>query len=174
MPKSQINTAPGAGPPLETFELGTGTHVPTVLLRGFDDAGDPKDIQVDSAGRVNISRKAGIWYDDSSTPLTANDDIVSTSRDCTLSGEATDIANGLLKEARAVAISDVSGTLTLEVSRDAVNWRKLAETDTGEATTGGLHVAEILYVPVTRYLRFSYVNGPTNQTHFLLQSMLVY
>lgn len=76
------------------------------------------------------------------------------------------------QEYRILAISNVTGTLNLEVSVDNATWRRVAAEATSAADTGGLFVAEVRHFPVARYARAVYVNGGTAQTHFTLVEAL--
>ena len=63
MPRGSLPTAPGSGPPIETFVLGSGIHVPFSLLRGMKDDGTLIDIEADDNGylRVDLKRESGTW-----------------------------------------------------------------------------------------------------------------
>lgn len=63
MPRGSLPTAPGSGPPIETFVLGSGIHVPFSLLRGMKDDGTIIDIEADDNGhlRVDLKRESGTW-----------------------------------------------------------------------------------------------------------------
>jgi hypothetical protein len=59
----------------------------------------------------------------------------------------------------------------LEVSRDNSTWRRIKSQATAAVGGIGLHVAEILYVPKSRYYRWVYVNDAVGQNHFMVQTM---
>lgn len=120
--------------------------------------------------RIGFSASPGLWQDTSTTVLAAAATFTGTGRD--LIAAATNAAWGsstYAKEYRGMAISDVAGTLYLEVSRDNATFRRIQAVATDNTTTGGLHVARFTYAPTTRYARVVYVNGGTLQTHFTLQ-----
>jgi hypothetical protein len=122
-----------------------------------------------SAARVGFIGSAGISYDDTSSALAANATFVGTARDATgvAAGASFSSAATFAKEVRACAESDVAGTLWLEVSRDAVNWRRIRSVAT-EAVAGGGQVAELTYQPAWRYWRGGFTNGAVAQARFTL------
>lgn len=124
--------------------------------------------------RAGFIAGAGIWYDDSSTVLAANATLTGTSRDLTVTATATAMANAATyaKEVRVSAESDQSGTLWVEFSRDATNWRR-AKAQPTAAVTGGAQFAEIVFRPSWRYMRVGFTNGATLQTRFSLGSILI-
>ncbi len=105
---------------------------------------------------------SGIWYDDSAVALASAATFTGTSRDATVTATATAFANAATyaKEVRALAESDQSGTLWLEVSRDNTNWRRVRSVSTA-AITGGGQAAELVYLPAWRYWRIGFTNGAT-------------
>lgn len=125
-------------------------------------------------GRVGFIAGSGIWYDDSSTVLAAAATFTGASRDLTVTATATAMANAATysKELRVSAESDQSGTLWLEVSRDATNWRRAKSVAT-TAVTGGGQYAEIVHRPSLRYARVGFTNGATLQTRFTINSILI-
>lgn len=127
-----------------------------------------------ATARAGFIAGAGIWYDDSSANLTGNATFTGTSRDATVTATATAFANAATyaKEVRAVAESDVAGTLWLEISRDGTNWRRIRSVATS-AITGGGQAAELIYRPAWRYWRVGYTNGASAQTRFALGSVAV-
>lgn len=124
--------------------------------------------------RAGFIAGAGIWYDDSSTVLAANATFTGTSRDLTVTATATAMANAATynKEVRVSAESDQSGTLWVEFSRDATNWRRAKSAATA-AVTGGGQFAEIVFRPSWRYMRVGFTNGATLQTRFTIGSILI-
>ena len=154
--------------------------------------GDYAPLQVNAVGRLKVSTQpvsgtvtagagtarigfvadAGIWYDDTATALAANATFTGTSRDATVTATATAIANAgaYAEEVRALAESDVSGTLWLEVSRDNTNWRRVRSVATA-AITGGGQAAEIIYRPSVRYWRIGYTNGATVQARLMVNTI---
>ncbi len=123
--------------------------------------------------RIGSVLRSGIWQDDTATALAASGTFTGATRDVTASVTNGVIANGYPEEFRALAISDVSGTLRLEVSRDNVTWREIKSVPTTLVRAGGLYTAEILYRPATRYARIGYVNDATAQGHFTAQTMML-
>jgi hypothetical protein len=127
---------------------------------------------VAGSNRIGFVATAGIQYDDSSTVLAANATFTGTGRDATASAGAAPFAGPSVyaQEVRAVAESDVSGTLWLEISRDNTTWRRIRSVAT-TAITGGGQAAELIYLPSTRYWRIGYTNGATIQARFLIQTL---
>jgi hypothetical protein len=127
-----------------------------------------------AAVRAGFVAGAGIWYDDSSTVLTAAATFTGTSRDLTVTATATAMANAATyaKEVRVSAESDQSGTLWVEFSRDNANWRRTKSSPTA-AVTGGGQFAEIVFRPSWRYMRVGFTNGATLQTRFTINSLLI-
>ena len=119
--------------------------------------------------RAGFFASAGIWYDDSSTNLGSSATFTGTSRDATVTATATAFANAATYagEVRALAESDVTGTLWLEASRDNSNWRRVRSVPT-VAITGGGFAAELEYKPAWRYWRIGYTNGAGAQARFTL------
>jgi hypothetical protein len=119
--------------------------------------------------RAGFFASAGIWYDDSSTNLGSSATFTGTSRDATVTATATAFANAATYagEVRALAESDVTGTLWLEASRDNANWRRVRSVPT-VAITGGGFAAELEYKPAWRYWRIGYTNGAGAQARFTL------
>lgn len=128
---------------------------------------------VASTARIGSVGSSGIWYDDSSTTMTANQSFTGTSRDITVTASATGWANAgtFGQELVVSAESDVAGTLWLEVSRDNTNWRRVKSISTS-AITGGGQYAEIVHRPSWRYARVGYTNGATGQARFTIGSFL--
>jgi hypothetical protein len=124
--------------------------------------------------RVGFVATSGVWYDDSATALAANATLTGTARDATVTATATAFANAatFAQEVRVAAEADVIGTLWVEFSRDATNWRRMRSTAT-VAIAGGGFAAEILFRPSWRYWRAGYTNGATVQARFTLGSMAV-
>lgn len=127
---------------------------------------------VASTARVGFTSVPGIWQDSTTTPLGASATFTGTSRDlwAAATGVMTASTSSFPKEYRCVAISDVVGTLNLEVSRDSgTTWRRIKAITATTTGTGGLFVAELPpYAPVMRHVRVVYVNGAGAQTHFTL------
>jgi hypothetical protein len=125
-----------------------------------------------TGARIGGVQRAAVWYDDTSTPLAAAGTFTGTTRDAI--GAGTGVTNGIAWPTfRSRAISDVAGTLHLEVSRDNSTFRRIESVATAAAASG-LHVAAIADHPVaTRYVRVVFVNGAGAQTHFQLQSVLL-
>jgi hypothetical protein len=121
--------------------------------------------------RAGFIGAAGIWYDDSSTNLTANAIFTGTSRDLTVSASGAAFSNAATyaQEFVASAESDVTGTLWIEVSRDNTNWRRVKSVATA-AVTGGGQYAEIVHRPSWRYVRVGYTNGAGAQGRFTIGS----
>lgn len=117
---------------------------------------------------------AGIWYDDSTTTLTAGTSFTGTSRDLTVTATATAFANAATyaKEIRVSAESDVPGALWVEVSRDNTTFRRAKYVPT-TAITGGGYYAEIVMQPSWRYARVGYTNGATAQARFTIGTFLM-
>jgi len=124
--------------------------------------------------RAGFVAGAGIWYDDSSTTLTAGTSFTGTSRDLTVTATATAFANAATyaKEIRVSAESDVPGALWIEVSRDNTNFRRAKYVPT-TAITGGGYFAEIIMRPSWRYARVGYTNGATGQARFTIGTFLM-
>jgi hypothetical protein len=127
-----------------------------------------------STARGGFLAASGIWYDDTVTPLTANSTFTGTSRDCTVTATATTFANAstFAKEVRLSAEADVTGTLWLEVSRDATNWRRVKSVATTAVTGGGFY-SEIVHRPSWRYFRVGFTNGAGAQARLTVNSLLV-
>jgi uncharacterized protein YPO0396 len=106
--------------------------------------------------------------------LAADASFTGTSRDLTVTATATAMANAAtyVKELRASAESDQTGTLWLEVSRDNTNWRRVKSVATA-AITGGGQYAEIVHRPSWRYARVGFTNGATLQARFSIGSIAV-
>lgn len=136
-------------------------------------SGSISTTSVASNVRLGHIATAGIWQDDTSIALTASATYTGTLRDLTATATGTAFASASMyaAEFRALAISDVTGSLYLEVSRDSTTWRRFKRVDTTQVEAGGLFAAEINYRPATRYARVVYINGADAQTHFLLQSL---
>jgi hypothetical protein len=131
-----------------------------------------------SAGtqRVGFVQAMGIWYDDSTTVLAAAATFTGTARDLTLTPTGTAMANqsAAMQEYRASAISDVAGTLYLEISRDgSTNWRRIKAAALAQVGGTGLFYAEIIHRPSHRYIRPVFINGATLQTQFTLSSVSI-
>jgi hypothetical protein len=127
-----------------------------------------------STNIIGHVRAASYWSDDTTTPLAAAGTFTGTGRDLT----ATNAGNATLggtsaKEFRGLAVSDVAGTLYLEVSRDNSTWRRIAQAVAVQTVPSGLFVAELQHLPATRYARWVFVNGAGAQTHFMLQTMML-
>lgn len=129
---------------------------------------------VAGTARAAFTAGAGIWYDDSSTVLAANATFTGSSRDLTVTATATAMANAATyaKEVRVSAESDQSGTLWVDFSRDATNWRRAKSAPTA-AVTGGGQFAEIVFRPSWRYMRVGFTNGATLQVRFTIGSLLI-
>jgi hypothetical protein len=127
-----------------------------------------------STARTGFTAAHGVWYDDSSTVLAGAASFTGTSRDLTVAATGAVFNNVATqaKELRAMAESDQTGTLWLEVSRDNTNWRRIMSVPTA-AIVGGGQYAELLYLPKTRYARVGFTNGATLQTRFMIQTMLM-
>lgn len=129
-----------------------------------------------SGNVLGYVKSPAAWFDDTATALAANASFTGVSRDLTAVATATAMTSTGVTgqfEVRLGAVSDQSGILALEVSRDNVNWRRIREVTTVSTTSAGLHVAEYTYRPWTRYMRVSYTNGGTAQTHFMLQTFML-
>jgi hypothetical protein len=128
---------------------------------------------VASTVRMGFVAGAGIWFDDSSTALAANATFTGTARDLTQAATAAAFANAATyaDELRVSAESDVAGTLWLEVSRDATNWRRVKSVATA-AVTGGGQYAEIVHRPSWRHARVGFTNGATLQARFTIGTIL--
>lgn len=132
-------------------------------------------LAVTSTGTATTNRLgsfgvAGIWYNDTTTALAASSTFTGTSRDTT--GNAAGVAFSAVnypKEVNVCAVSDVSGTLHLEISVDGSTWRRIRSVPT--ASAGGNQVAELSYKPAARYYRLAYTNGASSQTFFSLTTM---
>lgn len=125
---------------------------------------------------IGVVYRRGVWQDDTATALAAAGTFTGSSRDVVqASAGASNFGTGTagVDLCRFIAVSDVAGTLAIEISRDNTTWRRIWEEPTSNASTGGLHVAEVEIKPATRYVRAVYVNGAAAQGHFLLQSMLL-
>lgn len=122
--------------------------------------------------RAGFLAGAGIWWDDSSTTLAASATFTGTSRDLINTATATAFSTPTVyaSEFRALAESDVTGTLWLEASRDNVTWRRVKSVDT-TAVAGGGFVAELYYRPAWRYARAGFTNGAGAQARFTLGSV---
>lgn len=129
---------------------------------------------VAGTSRIGFVAGAGIWYDDSSAALTANNTFTGTSRDLTVAASAAAFANAATyaRELRVSAESDVTGTLWLEVSRDNTNWRRVKSVATAAVADGGFY-AEIIHQPSWRYARVGYTNGAGAQARFSIGSILI-
>lgn len=127
-----------------------------------------------SVNRIGFTAGSGVWYDDSSTVLAAAATFTGSARDCAAAttGTAFNAANAMGKEVRVSAESDQAGTLWLEVSRDATNWRRVKAVPTA-AVTGGGQYAEIIHAPSWRYARVGFTNGATLQTRFSIGTFLM-
>lgn len=146
---------------------------------GVGDAANGLDVDVTrlpslpfGTNRLGGVHSLAVWHNDTVTALAAAGTFTGTARDATAVGSGAYTSSGFPNEARGLAISDVAGTLHLEVSRDNVTWRRIDSVATA-AKASGLHVAEALYKPATRYFRWVYVNGSAAQAHFELQTMMV-
>jgi hypothetical protein len=103
------------------------------------------------------------------TTLAASATFTGTSRDLFNVAVGTDSGvNAYVNEYRALAVSNVTGVLNLEISVDNSTWRRVMAEPTANTDTGGLFVAEIKFFPAARYARVVYVNGGTIQTQFNL------
>lgn len=128
---------------------------------------------------VGFVRAQGIWQDDTVTPLAGAGTFTGTARDLTATAAASGFSgNGSTNgsgtvEMRGLAVSDVAGTLHLEVSRDNTTFRRIKSVATAAVGGSGLHVAEIEHKPKTRYARWVYVNDAGAQTHFMVQTFLL-
>jgi hypothetical protein len=139
---------------------------PTVTVAG--------SVQLTSgATRIGSVRRSGVWWNDSTAALAASGSITGASRD--LVGAATGAVqlDSTPEEFRALSVSDVSGTLHLEVSTDSATWRRIASRASTQVGGSGLHTAELNVKPVTRYARVVYVNDATAQAHFMLQTLAI-
>lgn len=123
-----------------------------------------------TGNRIGATSAQAIWQDTNRTAQAIGATVTGTGRD--LHGSAANAASSTasyFKEYRAVAISDVAGTLHLEVSHDNTTFRRIRSIATTQVGGTGLHVAELTeYKPVLRYARVVYVNGGTAQAHFTL------
>lgn len=111
-----------------------------------------------------------IFADETTTPLAGAGTFVGAIRDLSTSGSGTSIigANSEFKEFRALAASDVTGTLYVEVSFDQITWWRVASVAT--TLVGTNFVAQIQHLPVTRYARAGYINGAGAQSAFLFST----
>jgi hypothetical protein len=123
-----------------------------------------------STNRTGFNAAGATWQQTSITAQAASATVTGTARDlyAVASGSALNSSGSFAKEYRGLAISDVAGTLNLEISVDNVTWRRIMAIPTTTNGTGGLHVAQFQHMPVTRYARVVYVNGGTLQAHFTL------
>lgn len=145
-----------------------------VYVNGGSNVGITLGASTAIGGGINKGR---VWQDDTATPLAAAGVFTGASRDVTAQGANSSAAGTQTQQgsdrSRFLAVSDVAGTLAIEVSRDNATWRRIWEEPTSNAGTGGLHVAEVEVRPATRYIRAVYVNGAAAQAHFMLQSMFL-
>lgn len=124
-------------------------------------------------GKIGNVANQGNAYDDTATALGASATYTGTSRD--LLGGTGNVPSGFqgINEFRAWAISDVTGTLYYETSRDNVTYRRTDQFVAAQNIPSGLWVARGKIELVSRYGRWVYVNGAGAQTHFQLQSLQV-
>lgn len=118
--------------------------------------------------RIGGVNPAGVWWDDSSTPLAAAGTWTGTGRD--LIGVTSGTAGLAWHSVRGLAASNVAGTLHLEVSRDNATWRRIRSAAL-EDRGGGTFAAEVKYEPAVRYYRWAFTNGAGAQSWFLVQTM---
>ena len=133
-------------------------------------AGTPTVALASGTNSIGAVGSSARWQDDTATPLAGAGTFTGTSRDSTGVGAGTTAAS-FTNEARAIAISDVSGTLHLEVSRDNSTFRRVKSVATTLVATGGLYTAELRAYPAMRYYRLIYVNDAGAQGHFTLSTM---
>lgn len=125
-----------------------------------------------ATGTLNSNSAAKyVWWTDSTTALAANATFTGATRDITTSTSGTTAAN-MGQELRVSAISDVAGTLYLEVSIDGTTWRRVKSIALTQATgTGMAFYGEIIHRPGQRYARVVFINGATAQTYVSLNTM---
>lgn len=113
--------------------------------------------------RLGFIAGSGIWYDDTSTALTASSTFTSTARDVTANnaGNTFSSAGTYAKEFRVLAEQDVAFTLQIQASRDNSTFR-VVESITATNISGGGYVAEASVAPKWRYYRYAIVNGGSN------------
>ena len=116
-----------------------------------------------SNARVGCVFASGIWYDDTSSALTASSTFTSTARDITAANTGSTFASAstYAKEYRVMAEQDVAFTLQIQASRDNSAFR-VVESITAAAVPGGGFVASTSVLPMWRYYRYAIVNGGTN------------
>ena len=116
-----------------------------------------------SATRLGSIFAPGIWYDDTSSALTANSTFTSTARDVTATASGSAFASGSTnaKEYRVMAEQDVAFTLQIQASRDNSAFR-VVQSITATNISGGGYVAEAAVSPKWRYYRYAIVNGGSN------------
>lgn len=123
--------------------------------------------------RIGSVQRTAINYSDSVATLAGSGTFTGTARDLlNAASTGTQFPAGYAEEFRGQAISDVVGTLALEVSADNVTWRRIEEVTASTTGTGGLFVAKIRHYPATKYVRLVYTNGAGAQGHFQLASWM--
>lgn len=127
-----------------------------------------------SNARVGSVFAPGIWYDDTSSALTANSTFTSTARDVTATASGSAFASGSTnaKEFRVMAEQDVAFTLQIQASRDNSTFRVI-QSISATSISGGGYVAETTVVPKWRYYRYAIVNGGTNAARTTGGSMVM-
>ena len=113
--------------------------------------------------RLGFIAGSGVWYDDTSTALTASSTFTSTARDVTANnaGNTFSSAGTYAKEYRVMVEQDVTFTLQIHASRDNSTFR-IVESITAASVPGGGFVASASIAPAWRYYRYAIVNGGTS------------
>ncbi|HET8730668.1 MAG TPA: hypothetical protein VFM34_06095 [Moraxellaceae bacterium] len=147
-------TSLSSGTVTGSIAMSPRTCTPPMLIGAF--------LQANNA-RVGSVFASGVWYDDTSSTLTANSTFTSTARDVavTASGTAFNSASTFAKEYRVMAEQDVAFTLQIQASRDNSTFRVI-QSITASAISGGGYVAEAVVNPKWRYYRYAIVNGASN------------
>lgn len=111
-----------------------------------------------------------LFADETTTPLAGTGTFTGTSRDLSqvASPGTVNSQSATMVEYRAQAMSDVVGTLYVEVSADQVTWWRISSTPA--VAVGAIFYAFASVKPVTRYARVVYVNGAGAQSAFLLST----
>lgn len=113
-----------------------------------------------------------VWQDDSTATLASAATFTGTARDMLGVAAGTSMAGGQPHSFVAAAVSDVTGTLYVEVSRDNTTFRRAFSVAMTQDAGASNPFSAVLEVPVfTRYYRLAYVNGAGAQSYFMAQTM---
>lgn len=119
---------------------------------------------------VVSAQSQAFFTDETTTPLAGTGVATSITRDLAQTSSPGTITSpsATMKEFRALAVADVTGTLYVEVSADQVTWWRISATPT--VAVGAIFYAQASVLPATRYARTVYVNGAGAQSAFLLST----